>query len=100
MEDFLIGIGKRLKEIRKKNSLTIHEVANRAGVSNGLISRIENGRTIPSLPVLIELIQSLNTDVSHFFEGVENTKNAKYKNIKKEDYQKIILFLFIFSKNQ
>ena len=89
MEDFLIGIGKRLKEIRKKNSLTIHEVASRAGVSNGLISRIENGRTIPSLPVLIELIQSLNTDVSYFFEGVENTKNAKYIHIKKEDYQKI-----------
>jgi transcriptional regulator with XRE-family HTH domain len=37
MEDFLIGIGKRLKEIRKKNALAIHEVANRAGVSNGLI---------------------------------------------------------------
>ncbi|KIC00620.1 DNA-binding protein [Flavobacterium sp. JRM] len=89
MEDFLIGIGKRLKEIRKKNALTINEVANRAGVSNGLVSRIENGRTIPSLPVLIELIQSLNTDVSYFFEGVENTKNAKYIHIKKTDYQKI-----------
>ena len=25
MDDFLIGIGKRLKEIRKKNALTINE---------------------------------------------------------------------------
>ncbi|WDF65993.1 helix-turn-helix domain-containing protein [Flavobacterium sp. KACC 22763] len=89
MEDFLIGIGKRLKEIRKKNALTIHEVASRANVSNGLVSRIENGRTIPSLPVLIELIHSLDTDVTYFFEGVKNIKNAKYIHIKKEDYQKI-----------
>ncbi|WP_375032212.1 hypothetical protein [Flavobacterium sp. LAR06] len=35
------------------------------------------------------MIQSLNTDVRYFFEGVENTKNAKYIPIKKEDYQKI-----------
>lgn len=89
MEDYLIGIGKRLKEIRKKSALTIHEVAGRAGVSNGLISRIENGRTIPSLPVLIELIHSLDTDVTYFFEGVKNIKNAKFIHIKKEDYHKI-----------
>ncbi len=50
MNDFLIGIGKRLKDIRKKNNLTINELAFRANVSNGLVSRIENGRTIPSLP--------------------------------------------------
>jgi transcriptional regulator with XRE-family HTH domain len=50
MNDFLIGIGKRLKDIRKKNNLTINELAFKANVSNGLVSRIENGRTIPSLP--------------------------------------------------
>ena len=69
MNDFLIGIGKRLKDIRKKNNLTINELAFKANVSNGLVSRIENGRTIPSLPVLLDLIQSLEIDASYFFEG-------------------------------
>lgn len=87
MSDFLIGIGKRLREIRKEKSLTINEIANIAGVSNGLISRIENGRTIPSLPVLLELINALTIDVSYFFEGVENKTNAKYIHITKEDQQ-------------
>jgi len=87
MDDFLIGIGKRLKSIRKKEGYTISSLANSAGVSNGLISKIENGRTIPSLPVLLELISALKIDVSTFFEGVEKKTGAKFIRIKKEDQQ-------------
>jgi transcriptional regulator with XRE-family HTH domain len=87
MDDFLVGIGKRLKSIRKKEGFTISTLANNAGVSNGLISRIENGRTIPSLPVLLELISALNIDASTFFEGVEKKTGAKYIHVKKEEQQ-------------
>lgn len=78
MDDFLIGIGKRIRAIRKEERMTISMLASSAGVSNGLISRIENGRTIPSLPVLLSLITSLNYDVSKFFEGVESKVGGKY----------------------
>ena len=87
MDDFLIGIGKRLKSIRKKEGYTISSLASNAGVSNGLISKIENGRTIPSLPVLLELISALKIDASTFFEGVEKKTGAKFIHIKKEDKQ-------------
>ena len=107
MSDFIIGIGKRIKDIRKENNLTINELANRASVSNGLISRIENGRTIPSLPVLLDLIQSLDIDASYFFEGVENRNSAKYLYIPKENQQIIekeieaqgFKYMHIFSKS-
>ncbi|WP_339916296.1 helix-turn-helix domain-containing protein [Yeosuana marina] len=89
MDDFLIGIGQRIKTIRKKNGMTISILANNAGVSNGLISRIENGRTIPSLPVLLQLISALEVDASNFFEGVEKKAGAKYIHIKKKDQQPI-----------
>lgn len=85
MDDFLIGIGKRIKLIRKKKGITISNLANDAGVSNGLISRIENGRTIPSLPVLLQLISSLDIDASTFFESVEKKAGAKFIHVKKED---------------
>lgn len=62
MEDYLIGIGKRIKEIRKRKNLTINTVAADAEVSNGLISRIENGRTISSLPVLLNIIQYITKE--------------------------------------
>ncbi len=89
MDDFLIGIGQRIKTIRKKNGMTISVLANNARVSNGLISRIENGRTIPSLPVLVQLISALEVDASNFFEGVEKKAGAKYIHIKKKDQQPI-----------
>ena len=60
MEDYLIGIGKRIKEIRKAGNNTISDVATKAGVTAGLISSVENGRTIPSLPVLLKIIDSLD----------------------------------------
>lgn len=87
MDDFLIGIGKRIKSIRKEKQITISILAQTAGVSNGLISRIENGRTIPSLPVLLELISALNIDASHFFEGVESKAGAKYILVKQAEQQ-------------
>ena len=83
MDDLLIGIGSRIKSIRKENKLTISEVANRAGVSNGLISKIENGRTIPSLPVLLELISALGVQISDFFVGVEHKIAGKFIHIPK-----------------
>lgn len=107
MSDFIIGIGKRIKDIRKESNLTINELANRANVSNGLISRIENGRTIPSLPVLLDLIQSLDIDASYFFEGVEKDSTSKFIYIPKENQQVIekeieaqgFKYMHIFSKS-
>lgn len=87
MDNFLIGIGKRIKKIRKQQSITINTLANNANVSNGLISRIENGRTIPSLPVFLEIISALEIDASTFFEGVEKKNNAKYIHVTKEQHQ-------------
>ncbi|UII35033.1 XRE family transcriptional regulator [Fulvivirga ulvae] len=87
MDDFLIGIGKRIRNIRKEQKITISSLASNANVSNGLISRIENGRTIPSLPVLLEIIKALGINASAFFEGVEHKTGAKFIHIKKEQQQ-------------
>lgn len=89
MNDFLIGIGKRIRRNRKKQGITISRLASSAGVSNGLISRVENGRVIPSLPVLIEIIRALEIDVSTFFKEVEKKTGAKFIHIKKDEQQLI-----------
>lgn len=69
MEDNTIfKISNKIKEIRKEKGITIQEVADRAGVSKGLISQIENNRTIPSLLVLINIINALNIDLNEFLK--------------------------------
>lgn len=64
MDDVLINIGRQLKLARQKRDLTLQQVAKRTGVSAGLISKIENLRTTPSLPVLLKIMQTLNIDLS------------------------------------
>jgi len=106
MEDYLIGIGKRIKKIRKEKHLTISDVATKASVSNGLISRIENGRTIPSLPVLLGIITSLDTPISLFFENINHENNAKFFVVRNDEYTELekeieaegFVYKFIFSK--
>lgn len=85
MDDYLIGIGKRIKEIRKSGSFTISEIANRAGVTAGLISRVENGRTIPSLPVLLKIITALDIEVTEFFNGMPQVNGTQFIVTRKEE---------------
>jgi transcriptional regulator with XRE-family HTH domain len=103
-DDIILKISYRIKEIRKEKQITIQELANSAGVSKGLISQIENNRTIPSLPVLMNIVHSLNLDLTVFFkdiyannhrEKVLIMRSSDYKSLKKEtskgfDYQRIL----------
>ncbi|EIJ39052.1 mannose-6-phosphate isomerase [Galbibacter orientalis DSM 19592] len=106
MEDYLIGIGKRIKEIRKNDGKTINDVAVKAEVTSGLISRIENGRTIPSLPVFIKIVNALEVEVTDFFKGIPKGSGANFIVSRKEENTPIdkeeeaegFTYNFIFSK--
>ncbi|MFD2827743.1 helix-turn-helix domain-containing protein [Leeuwenhoekiella polynyae] len=107
MEDYIIGIGKRIREIRKDKGFTISTVATQADVSNGLISRIENGRTIPSLPVLLNIINALEIEVAAFFNSLPQSgktsfivsRKAEHSILEKEDDAKGFQYKSIFGKS-
>ena len=80
----LIQISNKIKEIRKQKNITVQELANKADVSKGLISQIENNRTVPSLPVLMNIVQSLNLDLNDFFKDI-NPRPLK-RNMPKDFY--------------
>jgi transcriptional regulator with XRE-family HTH domain len=81
-------IGKRMKDLRVAKEYKLTEIAQKASVSKGLLSKIENGRTIPSVPVLLSLIHALGENPSTFFEGFKaNQENTFYFLIKKNDYK-------------
>ena len=71
-EDILIQISNRVKERRREKNITVQELAQRANVSKGLISQIENSRTIPSLIVLIEIVKALEIDLNEFFKDIRS----------------------------
>jgi transcriptional regulator with XRE-family HTH domain len=86
MNDQLIAsIGKKVRSIRQQQNLKLLEVARSAHISKSLLSKIENGRSVPSLPVLVSIIQAFDMEFSAFFEGIENGY-APYIHKKKEDH--------------
>lgn len=76
-EDILFHIGVQIKERRKNKGITVQELAERASVSKGLISQIENNRVVPSLMVLIDIIRSLDVDLNVFFKEIGKSSAAK-----------------------
>jgi transcriptional regulator with XRE-family HTH domain len=74
-DDVLIQISNRIKDRRREKNITVQELAHRANVSKGLISQIENSRTIPSLIVLIDIIKALEIDLNVFFKDIHSGSN-------------------------
>lgn len=86
MEDnTLFRISYKLREIRKDKGITIQQLADKAGVSKGLISQIENNRTIPSLLVLINIIKSLEVDLNDFFKDFISDEDSGPIIVRKKD---------------
>jgi transcriptional regulator with XRE-family HTH domain len=85
----IFKISSRIREIRKSQGITLHDLGEKAGVSKGLLSQIENNRTVPSLFVLINIINSLNIDLNEFFKGFTSEGNLEPIIVcRKEDYEK------------
>ena len=60
-------IGNKIKELRIKMNLTQEELANRCELSKGFISQVERDITSPSIATLIDILESLGTNINDFF---------------------------------
>lgn len=74
--EVLVQISNKIKSIRKEKNFTLQDIADRAKVTKGLISQIENSRTIPSLLVLIQIIKALEVDLDIFFNDLSALSNG------------------------
>ncbi len=61
-------VGAALKKQRQVQRLTIQDVADLAGISRGMLSRIENGQATPSLDTLARVCQAVNLSLSNLFK--------------------------------
>ena len=75
-------VGKKIRQIRKSRGMNLQEVADKSDITAGLLSRIENFRTLPSLPVLHKISIALAVPMSELVEMVGNPSDSKYILIK------------------
>lgn len=61
-------IGRKIKALRKRNGLTQQELADRAELTKGFISQLENGQVSPSVVTLMDLIECLGSTPAEFFK--------------------------------
>src|ERR1700733_3757019 len=88
-EELILLLGDKIRSKRAAKNITLGQLAAKAGVSKGLISQIENNRTVPSLPVLFNIIHSLGDDLKTFFEDMHETFNNGHILIIRRGQEKI-----------
>jgi transcriptional regulator with XRE-family HTH domain len=60
-------LGNAIRELRTRDRLTIADVAGQAGISRGMLSKIENGQASTSLDTLSRIAQALGVSMAHLF---------------------------------
>ncbi len=73
-----IAIGQQVRVFRMQLHMTVAEVASQADLSPGMLSKIENGLTSPSLATLKALSGALNVPVTAFFRKYEEERDASF----------------------
>ena len=76
--DLEAAIGRQVRSLRKKLDMRVTELANLAGLSSGMLSKIENGLTSPSLCTLKALSVALNVPVTALFQQFEERREATF----------------------
>jgi len=70
-------IGAEVRRLRKELDLTVAELGAAAGISTGMLSKIENGST-PSLATLDALSAALNIPISSLFKEREERRDCSF----------------------
>jgi len=73
-----VAIGKQVRILRKRLTLTVAVLARQAQLSTGMLSKIENGQTSPSLATLTSLANALHVPVTAFFRGYEEQRDVTF----------------------
>ncbi|MGX0976336.1 transcriptional regulator with XRE-family HTH domain [Roseovarius sp. MBR-51] len=71
-----VAIGREVRAYRKKQNITVAELSNMTELSIGMLSKIENGNTSPSLTTLQTLARALSVPLTAFFKEYEERREA------------------------
>ena len=71
--DFMASIGRVSRRIRDDLSLTLADVAEKARISRGMLSRIETGHVSPSLETILALAEALGVHPAVLLQEIGDT---------------------------
>src|SRR3979409_755419 len=71
-------LGETVRLLRQRAGLSIQDVANRTGLSTGMISQLERALAMPSVRTLRLLSIALDVPISYFFEASDAGEPQRY----------------------
>ncbi|MCE8006996.1 XRE family transcriptional regulator [Aestuariivita sp.] len=73
-----VAIGRVVRSYRKSQGTTVAELSETTGLSIGMLSKIENGNTSPSLSTLQTLANALSVPITSLFRQYEERREAVF----------------------
>lgn len=100
MTDVKKTLGLRIKELRKLRGISQEKLAEKVGIEQNNISRIENGINYPSAETLNNIALALNVDINELFcfrhhQSYEEIYNELLSIIRNEDNARLLYKFFI-----
>lgn len=71
-----VAIGREVRAYRRQQQITVADLSAITGLSIGMLSKIENGNTSPSLTTLQTLANALSVPLTSFFSRFEEHRQA------------------------
>ena len=72
------ALGLQIRVLRRRLDLSVADLASAAGISLGMMSKIENGQISPSLRTLQSLAAALTVPMSSLFASVEDRQDCSF----------------------
>ncbi|MBQ9047839.1 MAG: helix-turn-helix transcriptional regulator [Solobacterium sp.] len=67
-----MDIGRRIRQLRVQNGLTLEELASRTELTKGFLSQLERNLASPSIQTLEDIAEALGTTLAKFFAEEAN----------------------------
>lgn len=71
-------LGRRIRELRARQGLSLDTLADRSGVSRAMLSRVELGQSSPTAQLLNKLCGGLDVTLSALFASTERSPLARW----------------------
>lgn len=86
--------GEKIRTVRERSGLTLKAVAQKAGVSESLVSQIERNKVSPAIDTLLTLADVLDINLEFLFEEYHKTRPVEvtHKNERRQIVEGDILY--------
>jgi transcriptional regulator with XRE-family HTH domain len=92
--------GERIKQLRMSKGISLSQLSKDVDVSRSMLSQVENGQALPSLPTLGRIVEALGVSLSEFFSEEVTAAICEEDIIVRKNYRKMIYIPETKSKYQ